>query len=113
VWAFREGDGWRSPTAKFLTEAELRDLNRRLGAEGGDLLLLVADERPVTDAVLGLLRLELAQRFGLVPDADRLVWIVDWPLLEWNPDEGRWDPLHHPFTSPAGEFDPAEPGKAR
>jgi aspartyl-tRNA synthetase len=113
VWAFREGDGWRSPTAKFLTEAELRDLNRRLGAEEGDLLLLVADERPVTDAVLGLLRLELAQRFGLVPDADRLVWIVDWPLLEWNPDEGRWDPLHHPFTSPAGEFDPAEPGKAR
>jgi aspartyl-tRNA synthetase len=113
VWAFREGDGWRSPTAKFLTEAELRELNRQLGAEKGDLLLLVADERAVTDAVLVQLRLDLAQRFGLVPEEDRLVWIVDWPLLEWNPDEGRWDPLHHPFTSPAGEFDPAEPGKAR
>ena len=47
VWAFREGDGWRSPTAKFLSEAELADLNQRLGAEEGDLLLLVADERTV------------------------------------------------------------------
>jgi aspartyl-tRNA synthetase len=114
VWAFREGEGWRSPTAKFLSEGELRELNRRLGAEEDDLLLLVADRRPVTDAVLGQLRIELAQRFDLVPALeDRLVWIVDWPLLEWNPDEGRWEPLHHPFTAPAGEFDPAEPGAAR
>jgi aspartyl-tRNA synthetase len=114
VWAFREGEGWRSPTAKFLTERELGELNRRLGAEEGDLLLLVADQRPVTDAVLGQLRIELAERFGLVPeDRDQLVWIVDWPLMEWNADEGRWDSLHHPFTSPAGGFDPAEPGKAR
>jgi aspartyl-tRNA synthetase len=114
VWAFREGEGWRSPTAKFLSERELGELNRRLGAEEGDLLLLVADERRVTDAVLGQLRIELAERFGLVPaEEDRLVWIVDWPLLEWNPDEGRWDSLHHPFTSPAGVFDPSEPGRAR
>ena len=56
VWAFREGDGWRSPTAKFLSEAELADLNQRLGAEEGDLLLLVADQRAVTDAVLGQMR---------------------------------------------------------
>jgi aspartyl-tRNA synthetase len=114
VWAFREGDGWRSPTAKFLSEAELAELNRRLGAEEGDLLLLVADERPVTDAVLGQLRLDLAERFGLIPEGeDRLVWIVDWPLLEWNAGEGRWDALHHPFTAPAGEFDPHDPGAAR
>ena len=58
VWAFREGDGWRSPTAKFLSEAELADLNRRLGAEEGDLLLLVADQRSV-------------DRRGARPDADR------------------------------------------
>ncbi len=114
VWAFREGEGWRSPTAKFLSEAELADLNARLGAEEGDLLLLVADERPVTDAVLGQMRLDLAERFGLI-DADdhRLVWIVDWPLMEWNVDEKRWDALHHPFTAPAGEFDPDNPGSAR
>jgi aspartyl-tRNA synthetase len=114
VWAFREGEGWRSPTAKFLSEAELNDLNTRLGAEEGDLLLLVADERPVTDAVLGQLRIDLAERFELIPEGeDRLVWIVDWPLMEWNAAEGRWDALHHPFTAPAGKFDPDDPGAAR
>ena len=114
VWAFREGDGWRSPTAKFLTESELAGLNRRLGAEQGDLLLLVADQRPVANAVLGQLRLELGERFGLIDeDEDRLVWIVDWPMMEWNEDERRWDAMHHPFTAPAGEFDPENPGAAR
>ncbi|HET8814006.1 MAG TPA: aspartate--tRNA ligase [Solirubrobacterales bacterium] len=114
VWAFREGDGWRSPTAKFLSEGELADLNQRLGAEEGDLLLLVADKRPVTDAVLGQMRIDLAEKFGLIDaNENRLVWIVDWPLMEWNEDEKRWDALHHPFTAPAGEFDPDNPGAAR
>jgi aspartyl-tRNA synthetase len=114
VWAFREGDGWRSPTAKFLSDAELAELNRRLVAEEGDLLLLVADQRRVADAVLGQLRVELAERFELIPaDEHRLVWVVEWPLLEWSPAEQRWDPLHHPFTAPAGEFDPANPGDTR
>jgi aspartyl-tRNA synthetase len=114
VWAFREGDGWRSPTAKFLSEGELAELNRRLGAEEGDLLLLVADRRRVADAVLGQLRVDLAERFDLIPaDTHRLVWIVDWPLLEQAPGEERWNALHHPFTAPAGEFDPDDPGSAR
>jgi aspartyl-tRNA synthetase len=114
VWAFREGDGWRSPTAKFLSEAELAGLNERLGAEEGDLLLLVADERKVTDAVLGQMRIDLAERFGLIDEDDhKLVWIVGWPLMEWNAEENRWDSLHHPFTAPAGEFDPESPGEAR
>ena len=114
VWAFREGNGWRSPTAKFLSDAELADLNRRLGAEEGDLLLLVADKRPVTDAVLGQMRLDLGEKFGLIDENEhRLVWIVDWPLMEWNEEEKRWDSLHHPFTAPAGEFDPGSPGAAR
>ena len=114
VWAFREGDGWRSPTAKFLSEAELADLNRRLGAEEGDLLLLVADKRPVTDAVLGQMRIDLAEKFGLIDENEhRLVWIVDWPLMEWNEAEGRWDAMHHPFTAPAGDFDPEDIGSAR
>jgi aspartyl-tRNA synthetase len=114
VWAFREGDGWRSPTAKFLSEAELSALNKRLGADEGDLLLLVADERRVTDAVLGQLRVELAARFDLIPEGEnRLVWIVDWPLMEWNAGEGRWDPLHHPFTAPDGALDPDDPAGVR
>jgi aspartyl-tRNA synthetase len=114
VWAFREGDGWRSPTAKFLTAEELAELNQRLGAEEGDLLLLVADKPAVTNAVLGQMRLDLGERFGLIdPDEHRLVWIVDWPLFDWNEEERRWDAVHHPFTSPAGAFDPDEPGAAR
>jgi aspartyl-tRNA synthetase len=114
VWAFREGDGWRSPTAKFLSDAELADLNQRLGAEEGDLLLLVADKRPVTDAVLGQMRLDLGEKFGLIDENEhRLVWIVDWPLMEWNEEGKRWDAMHHPFTAPAGDFDPDNPGEAR
>ena len=66
VWAFREGEGWRSPTAKFLTAAELGALNARLGAEEGDLLLLVADRPKVANAVLAQLRVELAERFELI-----------------------------------------------
>ncbi len=113
VWAFREGDGWRSPTAKFLSEAELAALNEKLGAEEGDLLLVVADKPKVANAVLGQLRLDLAAQFDLIPEgSDDLLWIVDWPLMEEN-DEGGWDPLHHPFTSPAGDFDPERPGESR
>jgi aspartyl-tRNA synthetase len=113
VWAFREGDGWRSPTAKFLSETELQGLNERLGAEEGDLLLVVADRPKVANAVLAQLRLDLAAEFDLVPEgSDDLLWIVDWPLME-AAEGGGWDPLHHPFTAPAEDFDPADPGDAR
>jgi aspartyl-tRNA synthetase len=113
VWAFREGEGWRSPTAKFLSAGELTALNERLAAEEGDLLLVVADRPKVANAVLAQLRLDLAAEFGLVPEgSDSLLWIVDWPLMEVN-DGGGWDPLHHPFTSPAADFDPDDPGGAR
>jgi aspartyl-tRNA synthetase len=113
VWAFREGDGWRSPTAKFLSAEELSALNERLGAEEGDLLLVVADKPKVANAVLAQLRLDLAAEFDLIPEgSDDLLWIVDWPLMEAN-EEGGWDPLHHPFTAPAAGFDPSDPGDAR
>jgi aspartyl-tRNA synthetase len=113
VWAFREGDGWRSPTAKFLSASELGALNERLEAAEGDLLLLVADRPAIANSVLAQLRVELAERFGLIPDQQRFVWIVDWPMFDWNEDESRWDPLHHPFTAPQGELDPGRPGEAR
>jgi len=112
VWAFREGDGWRSPTAKFLSTEELRSVNAALGAEEGDLVLLVADDAAVASAVLGALRLELGERFDL-RHGEEFVWIVDWPMFGWSAEESRWDPLHHPFTAPDGEFDPDRPGEAR
>jgi aspartyl-tRNA synthetase len=104
VWAYlEEGDqpSWRSPVAKFLSAEELSAINTALNASPGDLLLLVADDAGVAAQTLGALRTELAARFGLAARRDwKPVWITDFPLVEWNDDEGRWDALHHPFTSP-------------
>jgi aspartyl-tRNA synthetase len=105
VWAYvEEGGGWRSPVAKFLSEQELQAIASALDAAPGDLLLLVADDPGVAAQTLGALRLELAPRFGLVPEGEwRPLWVTDFPLVEWNDDEGRWEALHHPFTSPSEE----------
>jgi aspartyl-tRNA synthetase len=113
VWAFvEEGGGWRSPIAKFLDAEEMAGVGERLGAAPGDLLLAVADSPRVAATVLGQLRLELAERFGLVEDDRHDVhWVVDFPMFDWNEGEGRWDPLHHPFTAPTGDLD--DPGSLR
>jgi aspartyl-tRNA synthetase len=114
VWAIREANGWRSPVAKFLSADEIAGASTALEAAEGDLLVIVADRAPVTATVLGQLRVRLAERQGLIPpNENRLCWILDWPLVEWNEEEGRWDALHHPFTSPAGELDPANPAASR
>jgi aspartyl-tRNA synthetase len=114
VWAVREGEGWRSPTAKFLSAEELGALNQRLGAAEGDLMLVVADAPATANSVLAQLRLDLGRRFELIdPEAEEFCWITEWPMFAWNEDERRWDPHHHPFTSPAGEFDPERAGEAR
>ena len=114
VWAFREGDGWRSPTAKFLADSELAALNERFGAEEGDLLLVVADAPSTVNGVLSQMRLDLAERFDLIPEGENsMLWIVDWPLMERDEETGEWKALHHPFTAPAADFDPADPGDAR
>jgi aspartyl-tRNA synthetase len=114
VWAFVQEDGtWRSPIAKFLSQEELAAVTERLGGKPGDLLLIVADAAKVAAAVLGALRLELAARFDLVPDGKHdILWIVDFPMVEWNEEEARWDALHHPFTAPEGDLD-GDPGALR
>jgi aspartyl-tRNA synthetase len=113
VWAFVQEDGsWRSPVAKFLSDEERAAVGRLLSAQPGDLLLVVADKPSVAAQALGELRLELARRFGLVPEGrHELLWVVDFPMFEWNDEEGRWDALHHPFTAPVGSFD--DPGALR
>jgi aspartyl-tRNA synthetase len=107
VWAYvEEGKepSWRSPVAKFLSPEELAAITDALEGTPGDLLLLVADDAGIAAQTLGALRVELAQRFGLAAEGDwKPVWITDFPLVEWNDDEARWDPLHHPFTSPTDE----------
>jgi aspartyl-tRNA synthetase len=103
VWAYvEEAGGWRSPVAKFLSEQELHAAAAALEASPGDLLLLVADEAGVAAQTLGALRLELAGRLGLIAGGEwRPLWVTDFPLVEWSDDEGRWEALHHPFTSPS------------
>jgi aspartyl-tRNA synthetase len=113
VWAFVQEDGtWRSPIAKFLSEDELAGVTERLGGTPGDLLLISADTPKIVCAVLGTLRLELAQRFSLVPAGSHdILWIVDFPMLE-QVEDGGWTPLHHPFTAPEGDLD-GDPGALR
>jgi aspartyl-tRNA synthetase len=113
VWAFVQEDGtWRSPIAKFLTEAELAGVTERLDGKPGDLLLISADAPKVVCAVLGALRLELAERFSLVPEGvHEILWIVDFPMFEQT-DDGGWTALHHPFTAPEGDLG-GDPGALR
>jgi aspartyl-tRNA synthetase len=105
VWAWvEEGGSWRSPIAKFLSDAERAAITSALDASPGDLLLAVADTPDVAAAALGALRLELGS-----PGEDHAVtWVVDFPMFEWNAAESRWDALHHPFTAPRGDLD--DPG---
>lgn len=94
----------RSSFTKFLTEAETQEIIRRLEGEPGDLLLFVADQPAVVAAALGALRIEMGSRLGLrKPGEFNLLWVVDFPLLEWDEEENRFVAVHHPFTSPHPE----------
>jgi aspartyl-tRNA synthetase len=103
----------RSPIAKFLSERELEAFR----SDPGSTVLFAADEPAVVARVLGALRLHLGRELGLVDEqAWRPVWITDFPMFEWDADEGRWAAVHHPFTRPAPgceELIPDDPGAAR
>jgi len=110
-------DGPKSPILKFFTEEQVSAVCRKLGAEKGDLLFFVADEPAVVAAALGNLRLELGRRLNLInPNEYKFLWIVDFPLLEYDQEEKRYVAMHHPFTSPLDEDIPllgTDPGKVR
>ena len=116
VWIKVTAEGLQSPVAKFLTAVQDR-LLALTGGTAGDLLLLVADTPVVAASVLGRLRVDLARRFRLIPEGrDIFAWVIDFPLVEWNADEKRWDAVHHPFTAPRDEdlaLLESDPGKAR
>jgi aspartyl-tRNA synthetase len=102
VWAFVQAGGvWRSPIAKFLSDSEMADVSSALGASEGDLMLIVADRAPVAADVLGGLRL----RLGTPGEAHVPLWVVDFPMFEYDEAEGRFDSIHHPFTAPLGDLD--------
>jgi aspartyl-tRNA synthetase len=106
AWALVEPGGWRSPIAKFLSEDEMRAATDALGAGEGEAILIVADSAQLAARVLGSLRVEVADA---AVEGHDLYWVTDFPMFEWNDGERRWDPLHHPFTSPKGDLD-ADPG---
>lgn len=117
IWMALEEGQVRSPIAKFLTEAELKAISERLQGKPGDLLLIVADQFKLASEVLGRLRVLLGERLGLI-DENRLdlLWVVDWPLLEYDEEEGRYVAAHHPFTAPLDEDLPlleSDPGRVR
>jgi aspartyl-tRNA synthetase len=91
----------RSPIAKFLSERELDGL----AVLPEETLLFAADEWTATSRVLGHLRLQLGRELGLIDDeAFTFLWVTDFPMFEWDEDEGRWSAVHHPFTRPADEW---------
>jgi aspartyl-tRNA synthetase len=97
-------DGWKGPLAKFFAEDQQRALQDRVGASIGDVILLSADKPAVVHHVLGLLRLHLGTKLGLIDASQHAcAWVVDFPLLHWDADARRWAAEHHPFTRPKDE----------
>jgi aspartyl-tRNA synthetase len=107
----------RSSFAKFLTDEQVQAIIKRLNGQPGDLLLFVADRPQITNEALSRLRVALGDRLGLRnPDVLALCWVVNFPFVEWNEEEQRWDPSHHLFTAPMDEDIPlldTNPGQAR
>ncbi|WJQ06343.1 aspartate--tRNA ligase [Geobacillus stearothermophilus] len=117
AWLKAEGDELKGPIAKFFTADEQTALRQLLAVDDGDLLLFVADRPAVVAAALGALRLKLGKELGLI-DETRLafLWVTDWPLLEYDEEEGRYYAAHHPFTMPVRDDIPlleTNPGAVR
>lgn len=118
AWIAYKEDEVKSPIAKFLTEEEMNNIIKSSEAEVGDLILIVADKNSVVLQSLGALRLEIAKKQEILKDNDEFnfVWITEFPLLEYDEEEGRYFAAHHPFTAPMDEdilYLESEPGRVR
>ncbi len=100
-----EDGQWKSPIVKFFSEEEKAELTRLLGIEEGDLILFGADTWETVTNVLGRIRLQVAEYMNLLEGNSDLdfLWVTEFPLLEFSPEEGRWVAVHHPFTRPIAE----------
>ena len=118
AWMSLKPEGLQCSFAKFLTEAQIAEIQKAAGAEQGDILFFVADAKnEVVYASLGALRVEVAKRLDLIDQTKfDVLWVTDFPLLEWDEEENRYVACHHPFTSPKDEdiaLLDTDPGKAR
>ena len=105
AWIQLKEDGIKSSIAKFLTDYVTNSIVKTMGAEVGDAIFIVADKNSVVFQSLGALRLELAKQFDLIKDKNEFnfTWITEFPLFEYDEEEGRYHAAHHPFTSPMDE----------
>ncbi len=105
AWIKINEDGsFQSPIVKFFSDQQMQQIKNIMEGENGDLLIFIADTPEITHRVLGFLRKHIAEKLDLIPEGKwEFVWIVDFPLLEWDEEENRLVALHHPFTSPKEE----------
>ncbi len=117
AWICYTEEGIKSPIAKFFSDEILANIKETTQAETGDLILIIADKAPVVAQALGALRLEMGKRRNLI-DENKLsfLWVVDFPMFEYDEDDKRWVAMHHPFTAPREEDIPlldTDPGKVK
>jgi aspartyl-tRNA synthetase len=93
-------EGLQSPILKFLPDAAIAGILEHTRAETGDLVFFGADKAKVVNDALGALRLQLGRDLGLIEPEWKPLWIVEFPMFEWDPEAKRWIAMHHPFTSP-------------
>ncbi len=111
-------DGWQSPIAKFFTEDEIAQINQKTGAKVGDLILFGADTIKIVHDSLGNLRKEIARRKGLLDNKEfKFVWVIDFPLFDYDEEEKRYTASHHAFTMPnesdLDKWEDVDPSKIR
>ncbi|MBE0511369.1 MAG: aspartate--tRNA ligase, partial [Gammaproteobacteria bacterium] len=96
-------EGLQSPIIKFLPDEVVMAIMQRVGAEDGDIVFFGADKAKVVNEALGALRVKIGHDLGLVERGWRPLWVVDFPMFEWDEKDNRWYSLHHPFTAPREE----------
>jgi len=117
AWIKIDGENWQSPIVKFFSEEERQGLKAKLALASGDLVLFGADQPKIVNDSLGNLREHLGEKLGLIDKTKwNFLWVVDFPMFEFDPKENRLAAVHHPFTSPKPEDIPllaSAPEKAR
>ena len=104
AWVKVKEEGWQSPIAKFFTKEEKEKLAKRIDMEIGDLVFFVADQPKIANDALGHLRNHLARRLNLIDENEfRFLWVTQFPMMEYDENEKRYQAMHHPFTAPLEE----------
>jgi aspartyl-tRNA synthetase len=96
-------EGLQSPIVKFLSEAAVAGILERTGAQDNDIVFFGADTAKVVNDAIGALRIKVGQDMKLVKEGWRPLWVVDFPMFEWDPEAKRWVAMHHPFTAPMSD----------